>query len=303
VRLGSQEVRLVHGSPAELHVIVPAGLAGGSTPVRVDGVPGETAFVEIGSVVAADVHQVDSPAFDRRGNLYVTYSGNRGQQVPASLFRVRRDGVREPIPTGIANPTSLAFDAEDNLYVSSRFEGSVYRVAPAGAVELFVSDLGVPCGLAFGPDGALYVGDRSGSILRVERDHRTTVVASLPSSVAAYHLAFGPDACLYVTAPTLSTQDAVYRVDLAGHVSTISTEFGRPQGIAFDRQGSLYVAEALAGASGVYRLRLDRDPAEVELVLAGAGLVGVAFDPAGGLVVASNDTVYRLDLPMRGLGQ
>jgi hypothetical protein len=31
-----------------------------------------------------------------------------------------------------------------------------------------------------------------------------------------------------------------------------------------------------------------------ELVLAGPGLVGVAFPPGGGLVVCSNDTAYRL---------
>ena len=31
------------------------------------------------------------------------------------------------------------------------------------------------------------------------------------------------------------------------------------------------------------------------LVLAAGNLVGVAFDPSGGVVVASNDTAYRLD--------
>jgi len=31
-----------------------------------------------------------------------------------------------------------------------------------------------------------------------------------------------------------------------------------------------------------------------EMVLAGPGLVGVAFDAVGTLVVASNDTAYRL---------
>jgi hypothetical protein len=30
-------------------------------------------------------------------------------------------------------------------------------------------------------------------------------------------------------------------------------------------------------------------------------VIGLAFDPHGGLVVASTDTVYRFDLPLRGL--
>jgi hypothetical protein len=43
--------------------------------------------------------------------------------------------------------------------------------------------------------------------------------------------------------------------------------------------------------SGMYRLPANGAP---ELVLSGPGLVGLAFDPTGGLVVCSNDTAYRL---------
>ena len=74
--------------------------------------------------------------------------------------------------------------------------------------------------------------------------------------------------------------------------------FGRPQGIAFDSQGSLYVIEALAGSNGLYRVRTD---GSAELVVAGTALVGVALDPNGGLVVTSNDTAYKLDVAIRPL--
>jgi len=46
----------------------------------------------------------------------------------------------------------------------------------------------------------------------------------------------------------------------------------------------------------LYRVASDDRPA---LVLAGQGLVGVAFDPTGGLVVSSNDTAYRLHVEIR----
>ena len=300
VRFGALEARVVHASPHELTVLVPAGLEGGATAVRVEGVAGETAFVEVGTVVATGLHQVDNPVFDADGNLYVTYSGSRGQQAPVSIFRVRRDGAREPFVSDLVNPTSMAFDRAGRLYVSSRFEGHVYRLGAGGGREVFASDLGVTCGLAFGPDGALYAGDRSGSVFRLTNGGETTVFATLPPSVAAYHLAFGPDDGLYVTGPTLAPRDAVYRIDGAGRVTTAYQGFGRPQGLAFDSQGHLYVVEALAGASGVYRLRLDGGVADrAERVLSGTGLVGLAFDPAGGLVVASNETLYRLDVAVR----
>src|SRR5438093_3608344 len=241
VRIGDAPARVVFASPSRLDVIVPAGLEGGRATVRVEGVPGETAFVDIAAPFATGLHQVDNPIFDRDGNLYVTYSGTRGQQVPVSIFRVRPNGTRETFSSGIVNPTSMAIGPDNRLYVSSRFEGTVYRVAPDGSVESFATDLGVACGLAFAPDATLFVGDRSGTIFRVSVDGRATTFASLPASVAAFHLSYGPDDALYVTGPTLSPYDVVYRLDLSGQVTRRYSGFGRPQGIAFDQTGALYV--------------------------------------------------------------
>src|SRR5450759_2077180 len=115
--------------------------------------------------------------------------------------------------------------------------------------------------------------------------------SSASTSGAAFHLAIGPDAAVYVSAPTLAPYDSVYRLDPSGAVTTRYAGFGRPQGLAFGADGTLFVVEALAGASGLYRLPAGGAP---ELVLAGPGLVGVAFDAHGTLVVCSNDTAYRL---------
>ncbi len=267
--------------------------------MRVADVPGETALLDVGTPLATGLHQVDNPVFDREGNLYVTYSGTRGQEVPVSIFRVGPAGRRESYVSGIVNPTSMAFDASGQLYVTSRFEGSVYRVFPNGTYEPYATDLGIACGVAFDRRGVLYVGDRSGTVFAVQRDRTVSTIATLPASVAAFHLAVGPDDCVYVSAPTLGPYDHIYRVDTGtGAIDRVYSGFGRPQGIAFDSQGALYVVEALAGWNGLYRVRSD---AAAELVVAGQSLVGVAFDPRGGLVVTSNDTAYRLDVPIRPL--
>lgn len=299
VRIGGELARATRVSTHAISVVVPAGLDGGRTPVRIEGVPGETAYIDVAAPLATGLHLVDSPAFDRNGNLFVTFSGSRGQQAPISLFVVRPDGTREPFAGDVPNPTSMAFDREGMLYVSSRFDGSIHKITPIGEVSTLATDLGVPCGIAFGPDDALYVGDRSGSILRVEGG-RATQLAALPASVAAFHLAFGPDGLLYVTAPTLSARDPVYRVSLDGTVDIFHDGFGRPQGLAFDDQGNLYVVDAVAGSSGVYRIRPDRRDAPQQ-VIAGGDLIGLAFDPRGGLALVSRDTVYRLNVPVRGL--
>jgi len=290
VRLGDREARVAYASPTRVAVVVPDGLDGGPTTIRVGDGPA-TASVNIAVPIATGLHQVDNPVVDRDGNVYVTYSGTRGQEVPVSIFRVRPNGTRETFSSGIVNPTSIALDAGGQLYASSRFEGTVYRLLPDGSAEIFATDLGVACGLAFDGDGTLLVGDRSGTIFRVDRAGRATAFATLPSSVAAFHLALAPDGALYVTGPTLASYDPVYRIDVDGTITPRYAGFGRPQGLAFDRHGTLHVVEALAGVSGLYRLPADGEP---ELVLSGPGLVGVAFGPLGEVVVCSNDTAYRL---------
>lgn len=290
VRFGDVSARVNAVRPTRILVTVPADLAGGATPITIDGAGG-SASVEVGSLVSRGLHQVDNPVVDAAGRIYLTYSGSRGEQVPVSIFRINPDGTRESFVAGLVNPTSMTLGPDGALYVSSRFEGVVYRVDGTGQYEPAVSDVGVACGVAFGPDGTMFVGDRSGTIFRVRGNGQATMMATLPPSVAAFHLAMGPDRCLYVTAPTLTSRDVVYRVHLDGVVDVAWSGFGRPQGLAFSPDGVLHVVEALAGQSGVYRVVAGQAP---ELLVSGAGLVGVAFTPSGGMVVASNDSAWRL---------
>jgi len=291
VTVGGQPALVAFASSSRLAIVVPSDVDG-DVPIRIAGTPGETAYLSVGQPWATGLHQVDSPAFDGEGNLYVTYSGSpRGQETPVSVFRVTPAGTREPLVSGIVNATSLTVGPEGRLYVSSRFDGVVYRVGQDGAYEQVASNLGVACGIAFDAEGWLYVGDRSGTIFRV-RDGAVHPFATLPSSPAAFHLAVSPGGELFVSAPTLSTYDHIYRLDRGGQVRSVLASFGRPQGLAFSPvDGMLHVVDALAGHSGLYRLRdLDGEP---ELVVAGPGLVGVAFGPSGELAVSTADTAYR----------
>jgi sugar lactone lactonase YvrE len=294
ITVGDQPARVLFASSARIIIALPSELEGGARPIRIEDVVGETVYVSVGGPWATGLHQVDNPVFDLEGNLFVTYSGSRGLESPVSIFRVTRAGTREPYVSGIVNPTSMAIGPDGQLYVSSRFEGAVYRVNTDGTHERIASDLGVACGLAFDPDGTLYVGDRSGTIFRVKNGTPESF-ATLPASVAAFHLAISPTGELFVSAPTLASYDHVYRIDRQGGVRSLLTPFGRPQGLAFSpSEGVLHVVDALAGGSGLYRLPdLDGEP---ELVATGSAFVGLAFGPDGELAVASNETAYRFDV-------
>ena len=289
VLLRDTPARISFASSRRLVITIPDDIEGGHMPVRLGGTTlGE---VTVGSIWATGLHQVDNPVFDGAGNLFVTYSGSRGLEAPVSIFRVTPEGTREPFASGIVNATSMATGPDGRLYVSSRFEGAVYRVAHDGTPEQVASDLGVACGIAFDDEGWMFVGDRSGTIFRV-RDGRANAFATLPPSVAAFHLAMSPEGELHVTAPTLGTYDPIYKIDRRGQITTIASSLGRPQGLAFGPDRKLYVVDALAGSSGLHRLEAD---GSVTPVVAGGTLIGVAFGPNGTLVVASNETAYRFD--------
>src|SRR5262250_3836386 len=145
------------------------------------------------------------------------------------------------------NAHGVAFDREGQMYVSSRQDGTIYRVAQNGTMSTYAEGMGVATGIAFDRAENLYVGDRSGTIFKIARDRQIFVFATLEPSVSAYHLAFGPSGDLFVTGPTTSSFDSVYKIDPHGAVSVFYRGLGRPQGLAFDRDENLYVGASLSG--------------------------------------------------------
>src|SRR5207248_4820654 len=196
------------------------------------------------------------------------------------------------------NPTGIAFDRIGRLFVTSRLDGTIYRVTPLKEVVMFAGELGIATGLAFNRQGEMFVGDRGGRIYRVNEIGEAEPWAELEPSVSAYHLACGPDDALYVTGPTVSSFDSIIRFDEDGRGSVFYRGLGRPQGLAFDRDGNLYVAASLRGRRGV--VRISPDGSDAEVVVAGMNVVGLAFGPNGEMAVATNDAVYSLSLGIYG---
>jgi sugar lactone lactonase YvrE len=276
---------------------IPDEAESGRLRILQNGAQSNSVDLAVASLIATGVHAVSSPAVDREGNIFVTYSGSRGQETPVSVFRIERDGEMRPFLSGIMNATGLAVGDDGNLYVSSRQEGTVYRVTPAGAASVYAEGMGVATGMAFDVEGNLYVGDRSGTIFKIAPDRQIFVFATLEPSVAAYHLAFGIDGTLYVTGPTTSSYDNLYAIDRDGATTVFYRGLGRPQGVAVDVSGAVYVAASLGGRRGVIRVT---GPDEATLAVAGSGIVGFTFVPGGNALVATSTSVYHVPLGIEG---
>jgi len=258
-----------------------------------------TAPFTLGEKLADNLHPVANPAIDRDdGSIYVTLSGSRGNKVPVSIYKVSSDGTVEPFLSDIVNPTGLAFDREGTLYVTSRYEGELYRVTPFKEVSTLATELGVATGVALDRRGAIFVGDRSGTIFKINELGESRPFATLEPSVSAYHLAFSPDGDLFVTGPTVSSFENIWRIDATGEATSFYRGLGRPQGLAFDEDGNLYVAASLRGQRGI--VRISPDGAQAELVVTGGALVGLAFDDSGNMIITSTQKVYRVPLGIKG---
>ena len=297
VRFGGLEASLVVSSDRYLVARVPDGAVSGELVVGNGKESSNSCLVEIGVAIAENMHPVANPAIDKAGNIFVTLSGSRGQRAPVSVYKIDSNYSVKPFLTDIMNPTGLAVDRNGNLYVSSRHDGNIYRAAPNGTVTVYAEGMGIATGIAFDFDDYLYVGDRSGTIFKIAPDRQIFVFATLEPSISAYHLTFSSDGYLYVTGPTTSSFDCVYRVARSGDVEKFYRGLGRPQGMAFDMSGNLYVAASQAGRKGIFRITPQ---GQAELAVSGVGLVGLAFTNGPAAILASNQTVYHLNWDIRG---
>ncbi len=297
VRFGEKLGSLLVSSSNRLVVRVPEGTVSGELTVDTGTKVSAPVSVRVGITIAENLHPVANPAVDSAGNIFTTFSGSRGQKVPISVYKIDRNHVVRGFVNDLMNPTGLAFDREGMLYISSRVEGTIYQVTPEGKRSVYAQGMGVATGIAFDNEENLYVGDRTGTIFKIGRDRRIFVFTTLEPSVAAYHLAFGHDGHLYATGPTFSSFDHVFRVSPAGEVSSFYRGIGRPQGLAFDAEGNLYVAASLGGHRGIVRLT---PRAEAESFVSGYGIVGLAFTPHRTMIVATNNSLIELFLDIEG---
>lgn len=298
VLVDGQAAHILMSRPSRLAFRVPAEATTGLVEVRSPAGASNTVPLRVARELSAGLHPVTSPAVSRSGMIYATISGPRGKQTPVSVVRISPDGRGTPFVTGIMNATGLAFNPDGDLFVTSRAEGTVYRVDPAGEFATYAEGMGVATGAAFDEDGNLFVGDRSGTIFKINPQRQIFVHATLEPSVAAYHIAVNREGRLYVTGPTLSSNEAVWTIEPNGDTRAWYRGLGRPQGLALSSEGDVYVAACLHGRRGL--VRITRAGA-ASMVLTGTNLVGVAFSPLGSTILATSEAVFDVDLDVEGM--
>ena len=299
--VGGVACKLIGASSKRIVAVIPEGVEPAHTHVHLESGGQQSGPYEIvvGARVATDMHIVANPAVDPKDDsIWFTRSGGRGQELPNTLYRLEPDGYVDELPSQVKNPTGLAFDDVGDLFVTNRSDGEVLRVINGDEVQIYATHLGVATGIAFDREGVMYIGDRGGTIYRIPRPSLIETFAVLEPSVAAYHMAFGPDGNLYVTSPGLASSDSIYQIDAEGTVLPYFRGFGRPQGLAFDADGNLYIAACYGSRRGIFRLAPGAS--SIRQFVSGMNIVGLCFTRKGDLIAASGDSVYSIPAGVYG---
>ncbi|MGN6294001.1 MAG: IPT/TIG domain-containing protein [Chitinophagaceae bacterium] len=266
-------------------------------------------------------------ASDAAGNFYV------GDMTV--IRKIDPQGQVSTFARGFALVTSIAVDANNNLYVADQFNNQIKKVSSAGVVSVIAgkNELGdadgtgenarfsLPYGVAINPAGThLYIGDLGNNAIRRIRlsDNEVVTVAGNGTSTrkddvglnagipSPGNLAFDADGNLLITEKgggMIRKMAADGRITTVGGFETRQDVSISPTHLAFDSQKNMYVT-----FSGMAKVK-KYDPAGTDSDFAGASSGPLDMDngpadlalfrrPEGILVkedAAKNKTFYVVD--------
>jgi len=327
--LGLAPARVPSGTPASVTVAVSARDADGNTIV------GSGRYVDA-SGAPLDVALSDSDASG------ATKLSTKSASVPATPVTLTYDGASGIASATIgasahgvtpvsAVLTIAAAAAAAHLYVANGDGNSITvyalnasgNAAPARTIAGASTHLAFPQGLAFDAAGNLLVAEGEGLDAEIDAFSPTANGDAAPlytivpgeSSAFGFGLAVAPDgelaeaicgSCGFVGSP-----DAVQRYALGKNVASPTTKLAGgstglafPYGLAFDASGTLYVADNLTNAIGVFPPGSAGDVAPSRTIAGGAvkSPTGLAVDASGELFasIATGTSAAILVFPKGG---
>ncbi len=194
------------------------------------------------------------------------------------------------VADGLDGPEGLCFDSSGRLYVGSR-SGRITRIDPNGQQSVFAETGRNLAGLAAGPQDEIFAAAfETGEVIAVSQQGVLRVAAFGLDGPNA--IAFDAEERPLVSAFGLGGQPqiAVLEDDATWH--TLTAAIPSPNGLAFGRDGRLYVADTFMNR--VVRLEIDRfgEASDPEVYASGLPLPdGIAFDEEGNLFVAGGGLI------------
>ena len=236
---------------------------------------------------SADLFELNGIAFDTDGTLWVTSEDDSALVAfpPTTLGRSGASNASVVISFtngSLSAPTGLAFDRQHRLWVANSHNGTIVRfdraqLASSGSPvpSVIISGLGQPAALAFDASGSLWYSDTRRNKLAKFGEAQLSTSGFLAPEVV---------------------------------ISALAGSIANPAGIAFDTDGSLWVASLSNQTVVAYspaQLATTGTPAPHVVLSSNAGSldepVGLAFDSDGALWVMDGIDVLT-KFPRASLG-
>ncbi|MBF0492627.1 MAG: hypothetical protein HQM15_07595 [Deltaproteobacteria bacterium] len=210
--------------------------------------------------------------FDREGNLYIA-DGNRVRKVDHitgtistvagidtndfyvySMYSVDDGGLATI--TRLLNPSSVAFDNANNLYIAEldHWGSGKSRIRKVDHITGIISTIA-------GNGGYGCFGDSRPAINAQFRNPQGLVFDS------ADNLYILDDGC-----------GVIRKIDTSGAITTVAYGLNNPLGFTIDRNGNFYIAEGISGASGNSIIRKVQHGTGIISTVAGNGTTGYSGD-------------------------
>ncbi len=194
----------------------------------------------------------------------------------------------------------MAFDRSGNLYVANWADGTIHTFDANGSDSLFATNAGTHThGITFDSSGNLYVADYIGSrILEFNPSGQMSLFATndtdgmITGITNDLHLPTGLAFDRNGNLFVALYEGTIVKFDPNGHPSVFASSLSNPYGLAFDEPGNLYVANQ--GNNTIAKFTPNGQMSLFATNLSAPD--GIAFDTSGNLYVVNylNSTIVKL---------
>jgi len=222
--------------------------------------------------------------------LLAACGGGAGSGSAHTEFPVVPAGPAQTELGNLDGPEGLTFDAAGNLYAGSQ-SGRITRIAPDFTVSVFAETHRQLAGLATGPQDEIFAAAfTTGEVLAISQGGVMRVATTGLDSPNA--IIFDRKQRPIVSATGLGGLPQIVAIEPDATYQTLSQKVMSPNGMAFDENNFLYVADTFMNR--VVRMQMDDsgELGEPEVYASGTALAdGIALDNQGNLYVAGNGKI------------
>lgn len=210
--------------------------------------PAGVVYAPDGRLFVSDQANQRIRVIDQGGNI-TTFAGNGARGFAGDGGPASEASFNLPIGQQGHPAAHIARGPDGSIYLADTENNRIRRIDPAGMVSTVAGNgtfgstgndilatqaqLSRPVDVALGPDGGLYIADTESNCVRVVRDGKISTVAGICGACTT----LASDPCGRCTG-----QDGACLGDGA---AAAGAHLKRPTGIAFDRDGNLYIADTL----------------------------------------------------------